>query len=100
MVLYNVTVSVDPGIHDEWLDWMRQVHIPEVMATGCFLESRFWKVITPGDADEITYSIQYLCAGMGDYERYRDRHAAGLQAAHSGKYAGRFAAFRTILETA
>jgi hypothetical protein len=34
MILYNVTVSVDPEIHDEWLAWMKSKHIPDVLATG------------------------------------------------------------------
>ncbi len=36
MILYNVTVALDPAIETEWLAWMQQEHIPEVMATGCF----------------------------------------------------------------
>jgi len=27
MILYNVTVSLDPSIHADWLEWMRNVHI-------------------------------------------------------------------------
>jgi len=30
MILYNVTVSIDPEIAEEWLTWMREVHIPDV----------------------------------------------------------------------
>ena len=36
MLIYNVTVKVEPGIAADWLQWMRQEHIPEIMATGCF----------------------------------------------------------------
>jgi hypothetical protein len=44
MILYNVTVSIDPSIHEEWLEWMKAKHIPDVMSTGCFVEARISRV--------------------------------------------------------
>ena len=42
MIIYNVTVSlVDQTIHEEWLNWMKTKHIPDVMNTGCFLSNKF-----------------------------------------------------------
>ena len=28
MILYNITVSIDYNVHQEWLIWMKEVHIP------------------------------------------------------------------------
>jgi len=42
--------------------------------------------------------VQYTCADMATYERYRDEHAPRLQAETQKHYGGRFAAFRTLLE--
>ncbi|MEQ9302638.1 MAG: DUF4286 family protein, partial [Marinoscillum sp.] len=36
MILYNITVNVQEGVQEDWLNWMKAVHIPEVMQTGCF----------------------------------------------------------------
>ena len=33
-ILYNVTVSIDKDVEKEWLEWMKKVHIPDVMRTG------------------------------------------------------------------
>ena len=44
MILYNVTVSVDPSKAEEWLSWMRTKHIPDVMATSCFIEGKISKI--------------------------------------------------------
>ena len=45
MIIYNVTVSIDASIHEDWLEWMKKVHIPEVMQTGYFLENKLCKLI-------------------------------------------------------
>ena len=96
MILYNVTVSLDPEIADEWLEWMRAKHIPDVMATGCFLESRISRVHGEEEGG-VTYAITYLSPSQELLDEYREKHAPKLQKDHSDRYSGRFAAFRTLL---
>ena len=96
MILYNVTVSVDPEIAEDWLSWMRSTHIPEVMATGCFVESRISRVHGEEDGG-VTYAITYLSPSQEHMDTYSRTHAPLLQRDHSARYAGKFAAFRTVL---
>ena len=97
MILYSVTVNIDPAIHDEWLSWMREVHVPEVLATGCFSSNKILKLLDPPQ-DGITYSFQYTAPSMEKLKEYQIHFAPALQAAHQQKYTDKFAAFRTILE--
>jgi hypothetical protein len=96
MIQYNVTVIVEPEIHEDWFRWMKEVHIPEVMATGCFKQNNIARLLSPDDGN-ITYSIQYFCADMPTYEKYRDTYAADLQKSHTQRYEGKFVAFRRIM---
>ncbi|MBL4654799.1 MAG: DUF4286 family protein [Bacteroidia bacterium] len=96
MIIYNVTVKIDNSVHDEWLQWMKEVHIPDVMTTGLFIDSKICKVIIDDDEGG-TYSIQYTCNSMDDYNKYQEDFAAKLQEEHTTKYKGKFAAFRTIM---
>ncbi len=45
MILYNVTISIDPEVHQEWLAWMKEVHIPDVLKTGMFRENKIEDII-------------------------------------------------------
>jgi hypothetical protein len=96
MILYNVTVSIDPEIKDEWLEWMRSTHVPDVMSTGCFMESRISRVHGEEEGGE-TYAISYVSESQELYDHYQAAHAPRLQQDHAQRYAGRFAAFRTML---
>ena len=96
MMLYNVTVSIDPAIESDWLKWMRETHIPDVMNTDCFDESRISRVHGE-EQGGLTYAITYLCENQETFDRYQKDHAPSLQADHNKRYAGRFAAFRTML---
>ena len=101
MILYNVTISIDQSVHDEWLAWMKSVHIPAVMNTGCFTECKMLRVL--GDDPEQTggghtYAVQYSCNSMDDFIHYEKTFADPLRKEHAEKYKDKFVAFRTLLE--
>ena len=99
MFLYNVTLKIDAAIHEEWLAWMQQTHIPEVLQTGFFVENRIYRLIEPDDDDDsATYAVQYSFRQLADLHRYQADCAPALQKAHTDRYEGRFMAFRTVLK--
>ena len=97
MILYNVTVSIDKQVHEEWLNWMKEIHIPEVLETGMFFDNKICRIHAEEEGG-LSYSIQYLAKNWDDYNRYQNEFAPSLQQKHTERYAGKFAAFRTILE--
>ena len=96
MIIYSVTITLDAAIEPEWIEWMKVVHVPDVLRTGCFTECRIHQVLESAD-DEPTYVLQYQCRSLGDYHRYRDNFAPALQKDHTDRYAGRFRGSRQIL---
>jgi hypothetical protein len=97
MIIYNVTVSIDKEMEKTWIDWMKSTHIPNVMNTGMFLDCKISRVLAE-EMGGLTYAIQYSCKDMQTYEKYNNKFATKLQEEHSKKFAGKFAAFRTLLE--
>ena len=97
MILYNVTINIDYDVHDEWLDWIKNKHIPDVLKTGLFIENKICRILAEEDGGK-SYSIQYFLKNMDDYYTYQKEYASSLQLEHTQKYEGKFAAFRTILE--
>ncbi len=98
MIIYNVTISVERPVHEQWLVWMRHTHIPEVMATGLFLEHRMLRVLADDGADTLTFAVQYTCQDMAAFEAYERDHAPRLRAESEKYYGGRALSFRTLLE--
>ena len=96
MVVYNVTCNLETSLAPEWLEWMKGEHLPEVMATGCFVESRISRVHGEEDGG-VTYAITYLSPSQEHMDTYSQTHAPLLQRDHSARFAGKFAAFRTVL---
>lgn len=97
MFIYNVTVNIASEAHEEWLKWMKEIHIADVMKTGCFVDSQILKVLYVEDEGH-TYSVQYKFLEMSDIEKYQKQFAPALQAEHKNKFEGKYAAFRTLLQ--
>lgn len=98
MIIYNVTTNVEHSVHDEWLEWMKNAHIPDVMATGLPIGNRFLRLLTEIDNGGVTYSIQYLFADMEDYETYQNKFSGALRDEIDRHYRGKYVSFRTLLE--
>ena len=97
MILYNVTISIDTNVEEEWLKWMKEIHIPDVMNTGLFIDNKICRIHAEEEGGK-SYSIQYLAKSWNEYNQYKDTFALKLQQEHTLKFSGKFAAFRTILE--
>lgn len=97
MILYNVTVNIDNSVHDEWLKWMKEKHIRDVVATGCFSSGTIFRIMVNEDSGT-SYSIQYRAPNVEAVNRYMKDFAPALQKEHSEKYKDKFVAFRTLLE--
>lgn len=99
MIIYSVTVSILKHKENEWFDWMQSKHIPDVMATGYFLEHNLLRLMEPViDENFATYSIQYTTANLRNLQEYQDKAAPALQAEHTELFKDQFTAFRTLLE--
>jgi hypothetical protein len=98
MIVYNETIKIDEAIHQEWLDWMKQEHLPNVMATGKFTEHRVCRLLHDDDDGGVTYAIQYFSPDMETFQQYQREDAAFLQRTHMERYRDRYVAFRTLME--
>lgn len=99
MILYNVTVNVEDGVLNDWLGWMKEIHIPEVMSTGCFVEYKMLKLLNDDpEAQGQTYAIQYFAENLGMVNTYLNNHAPHLAQKHAERYMNRCVSFRTVLE--
>ena len=97
MIIYNVTCSVEPSVSEDWLKWMKETHIPDVMESGFFKTVQINKVLSEKGEGE-TYAIQYFCERMKDLHNYQVNFASALQKKHTDKYGEKVVSFRTLLE--
>lgn len=97
MLIYNVTINIQEDVHDTWLEWMKNEHIPEMLDTGKFTKALMTKVLVDEEMGGITYSVQYTARDRETLQKYYDENADQLRR-KSSRFEGKFVAFRTELE--
>ena len=73
MIAYEVTSEVAERLTGRFEQYMRETHIPEVLATGCF-ETAVFARSSPG-----RYRTSYVARTQADLDRYLEKHTAGLR---------------------
>ncbi len=98
MIIYNVTINIDESVHDQWLSWMQNTHINDVLATGKFIKAKLVKVLVDEEMGGVTYSVQYLTDSKKTLERYYNEDAPRLREEGLRLFGDKMLAFRTELE--
>jgi hypothetical protein len=97
MIIYRVEITLDAGIESEWLDWMKRVHVPDVVRTGCFSEYKIYKVIDSTSTEPV-YVIAVSMPIARGLPPLPGQFCSCASKEHSDRFAGRFRGSRQLLE--
>lgn len=73
MIRYEVSLGVDPGLAAAVEEYMVGRHIPDVLATGCFVGARFDR------AESGSFRTTYLAGSQEILDGYLASHAPRLR---------------------
>ncbi|MFQ3212896.1 MAG: hypothetical protein ACJAT1_001214 [Marivirga sp.] len=99
MIIYNVTVNVEKGIENEWVSWMKEKHIPDILSTGFFHDHKMLRLLNETENEGETYAVQYFTDELDKLETYMVEAAPKLREEHFAKFQDKCVSFRTFLET-
>jgi hypothetical protein len=97
MIILNETIIIDETINTEWLNWMKTVHIPAVMATGHFNSYQILNVLSSPN-EGITYCVQYKADDMAQYNAYNAAYSTELKNKHFKQFENKFVQFESIMQ--
>ena len=98
MYIYNVTTQVKEFIHVEWLEWMRNDFIPEMIATELFSHYRIVKILDIDESDGPTYAIQYFTDNRAKYDQFVQIYSDKLSQKAIEKWKDKIFSFRSLME--
>jgi len=98
MYIYNITTNIDETVHEKWLAWMQETHIPKMLATGKFTTAKMSKVLIEEEMGGYTYSVQYTAPSKEALESYYKEYEANFQQESMKLFAGLLVDFKTELE--
>lgn len=98
MYIYNVTTQVKEYIQVEWLEWMRNDFIPDMIATELFSYYRIVKILDIDESDGPTYAIQYFTDSRAKYDQFVQLYSNKLSQKAIEKWKDKIFSFRSLME--
>jgi hypothetical protein len=89
---------VSHAVHDQWLLWMKEEHLPEIMATGLFERNQFMRLLDIEEEQGITYAVQFFASTKENYDTYISNHAPALRLKGTEKWGDQVVGFRTLMK--
>ena len=96
MFVYNITTKVDHEVLNDWKQWQREIHIPDILSTGCFLHHKFYELLEQDEMDR-TFVIQLFANSRNEYEKYLAEFAAALRNKSDERWGETVISFRSLL---
>jgi hypothetical protein len=98
MLIYNVTIQLHHSIHELWLKWMQEKHMPEIMNTNCFAKCQLVKLLEIDETEGVTYAAQYYAADQEHYNNYIQNFATKFRNDSFELWGNQFIAFRSLMQ--
>ena len=98
MIVYNVTTKIDSSIKNEWLAWLEEEHVPDILNTGCFTESHTFQLLETDDSEGPTYIVQYFAESKSFYNLYIENFADFMREKAFAKWGNKFISFRSLMQ--
>jgi Domain of unknown function (DUF4286) len=98
MIIYNVTIHVTWAVHDAWLQWMKEVHIAEVINTGMFFDYQILRLLEVDEVEGPTYAVQYYSKSKETYNEYIQEFSDALRKKGTDQWGNQFIAFRSVMQ--
>lgn len=98
MFVYNITFKVEHKVLEEWMKWQKEVQIPEILASGCFYDHKFYELMDMEEEDGRTFVMQFFAESKSDYNRYHHIYGNRLRHRAIEKWKEHVVSFRTLLK--
>ena len=97
MIIYNVTTKVRSDIASEWLQWLKEVHVKEILDTNCFTDFKIARLLEIDEEEGPTYALQLYADSKATYNQYIQKFASKMRQQAFDKWGDKFISIRSVM---
>jgi len=98
MNIFNITYLVSDKVHDSWLEWIREEHIPFMLGSEYFTQPQVARVITSAKEEGTSFSVQFHVHDMHTLKLWNKEYSLLFKENCSRKFGDEVLFFTTVLE--
>ena len=96
MLIYEVNLTVQTSISDDYLIWLKQ-HMHEMLSIEGFLNATLYRLPTTANADTQQFVAHYSLHSQATLDNYLTQYAPKMRADGIARFNDQFSAQRRIL---
>jgi len=101
MIQYNQTINIEVSVEGEWLNWMKEEQIPDILATGMFVNARIFRLLEVEESEgTATYALQLMAETKEHLDIFQLKYEPALDAGYAKRYGNKSVSFRTLMKEA
>lgn len=97
MILFNLTILTDEGIHEELKSWILKDFIPAVAKDEIFISQSLLKILNSPN-EGVTYSLQFIAENQDIVNRFRTTQLLSFHNKTQQEYANKVFLVESIME--
>lgn len=97
MILYNITVIVDPDIEVEFKEWAHRIFLPSLANTEIFKSQSLLKVLDSPNEGE-TYSLQMIASDADNIKLFQETQLSLLHDKTGNVWANKIYLFESQMQ--
>ncbi len=98
MIIYNITTKVHHSIATEWLKWLKDIHVKDVMETNSFTKYKIVKLLEVDEAEGPTFAVQFSAESKALYNRYIEKFSGEMRRRSFEKWGDKFISIRSVMQ--
>ncbi len=98
MIIFNTTYHVDQEVHDEYIKYIREVFIPNALASGFLYEARLVRIVAQHNEPGTNYSLQFRVKNNDTLDLWLSMAGNQLNKDLVARFGNKVAGFVTLLE--
>ena len=98
MFIFNTTYLVSDEVHETWLDWVRNQHIPFMIDSTYFSHPQVARVITSDKQDGTSFSVQFHVKDLQTLKLWKKEYSSLFQENCTNQFGTEVIFFTTVME--
>ncbi|WP_029905380.1 DUF4286 family protein [Prevotella sp. 10(H)] len=98
MIIFNTTFHVEDNVCNEYISYMKEIHIPRAAGSGFLHDPRFARIHPQHEENGSSYSLQFRVKNIDTLNHWFETEGLALQKELTERFGNKALGFVTLME--
>lgn len=98
MLIYNTTLHLDDAVHDDCLQYLKEVYIPRSLSGNLLEQPSLARIESRHEESGVSYALQFKAKDMDTLNEWAEKVGEYLQQELVTKFGNKVSGFATLMD--